>query len=292
MTFVDHPVTVTAPATSANLGPGFDSLGIAFNLHDTVIGEVTNAGLSFDVRGEGAETVPHDETHLVYRAMKATFDLLGERPRGLSLTFENVIPHGRGLGSSAAAITAGIVLARELVVGGAERLGELSMLQLATDLEGHPDNVAPALFGGLAISWTDGAAADMLRIDVDTEVTVFIPPAPVSTEKARGLLPETVSHTDAAFNAGRAALFVAALLTAPDRLIWATEDRIHQSFRATAMPDSYKLVQQMRAEGIPTVISGAGPTVLAFAQGIEDWTPAGWQMRELRVEKRGTAVKE
>lgn len=290
MSFIDTPVTVQAPATSANLGPGFDALGIALDFHDRVTGQVTSAGLAFDVRGEGADSVPHDETHLVYRAMKATFDLLGERPKGLSLAFENSIPHGRGLGSSAAAITAGIVLARALVTDGKDRLDDRDLLQLATDLEGHPDNVAPALFGGLNIAWSDGAAVDAVRVDVAAEVTAFIPPEAVSTERARGLLPESVSHSDAAFNTGRAALLVAALLNDPSHLIVATEDRIHQSYRSAAMPESYKLLQQMRAEGIPTVISGAGPTVLAFARGVSDWAPQGWSVRELHVDSSGTRV--
>lgn len=290
MSFVQHPITVQAPATSANLGPGFDALGLALTLRDTVTAEVVDEGLTIDVRGEGAQDVPRDASHLLYRAMSAAFDLLGETPSGLRLTCENVIPHGRGLGSSAAAISAGIVLARALVEGGHDRLDDRSVLQLATDLEGHPDNVAAALSGGLAIAWVDGAAADAVRLDVDADVTVFVPPEAVPTETARGLLPAEVSHADAAFNAGRAALLIAALRDEPSRLISATEDRLHQSFRAEAMPASYKLLRQLRVEGVPAVISGAGPSVLAFAHGIDDAAPEGWSVHQLAVSKLGTHV--
>lgn len=290
MTFVDHPVTVRVPATSANLGPGFDSLGLALNLHDIVTAEVTPGGLTFEISGEGADEVPHDQTHLMYRAMAAAFDVLGEQPAGLHLVCRNVIPHGRGLGSSAAAISAGVVAARALVVGGAERLDDRTLFQLAVDLEGHPDNVAPALTGGFTISWIDGAAAETLRLDVAVDVTVFVPPEPVATSLARGLLPDSVPHADASFTAGRAALLVAALTSAPERLISATEDRLHQSYRAEAMPDSYKLVRQLRAEGVPAVVSGAGPTVLAFARGIVDYCPAGWVVHELEVDTRGATI--
>lgn len=290
MPFVDGPVTVRVPATSANLGPGFDSLGLALTWFDEVTAEVTASGLTFDIAGEGADDVPRDESHLLYRAMAAAFDLLGETPDGLHLTCRNTIPHGRGLGSSAAAIAAGILLARALVAGGEDRMDDMAAFGLATDLEGHPDNVAPALRGGFTISWIEGAAAETLRLDVDVPVTVFVPPEPVSTELARGLLPATVPHGDAAFAAGRAALLVAALLQAPERLISATEDRLHQTYRAEAMPDSYKLVRQLRVEGVPAVISGAGPTVLAFARGLQGWTPAGWQVRELGVSAEGAHV--
>ncbi len=291
MSFVDTPVTVEVPATSANLGPGFDSLGIALDWYDVVTAEVTGSGLTFDITGEGADEVPRDETHLLHRAMDAAFDLLGERPAGLHLTCRNAIPHGRGLGSSAAAIAAGITLARALVVGGDERVDERVLFGLATQLEGHPDNVAPALCGGLTISWIDGAAPERLRLDVDAPVTVFVPPDPVPTSVARGLLPETVPFEDAAFNAGRAALLVAALTTAPERLISATEDRLHQLPRSEAMPGPYKLVRQLRVEGVPAVISGAGPTVLAFAHGLQEWTPQGWLHRELRVSPHGARVR-
>lgn len=290
MSFVSGPVSVRVPGTSANLGPGFDALGLALSLYDNLIAQITDGGLRVDVEGEGADGVPLDENHLVVKAMYATFDLLGVKPEGLSLTCRNSIPHGRGLGSSSAAIVGGIVTARALVEGGKDRLDDQAAYQLATDLEGHPDNVAAALFGGLTIAWIQGAAAAVARRDVTTTVTVFVPPVAVETEVARALIPETISHRDAAANAGRAALLVAALDGAPEFLFAATEDRLHQSFRAGVMPDSYKLLRQLRAEGVPTIISGAGPTVLSFATGLDDWAPSGWATFELDADARGAEV--
>ena len=294
MSFVAGPVSVRTPASSANLGPGFDALGLALSLYDEMTAEVLDTDgedrLEITVTGEGALEVPRSGDHLVVVAMNAAFDLLGERPSGLRLACVNAIPHGRGLGSSAAAIVGGIVLARALVVGGSSRLDDRAAYQLAADLEGHPDNVAAAMFGGLTIAWIEGAAAEVQRLDTTVEVTVFVPPQAVSTERARGLLPETVPHRDAALNAGRAALLIAALTAAPERLISATEDRIHQSHRAEAMPASYKLLQQLRVEGIPTIISGAGPTVLSFARGVDAWLPEGWTAHELTVDMDGARV--
>ncbi|MEV7397053.1 homoserine kinase [Aeromicrobium sp. NPDC092404] len=288
MSFVAGPVTVRTPASSANLGPGFDALGLALSLHDEITAQVLDTpGLDIEVSGEGAQDVPRTGDHLVVTAMTAVFDLLGLRPPGLRLACVNAIPHGRGLGSSAAAIVGGIVLARALLDDGQDRLDDRTAYQLAADLEGHPDNVAAAMFGGLTIAWVDGASAEVQRLDTGVQVTVFVPPDAVSTQKARGLLPETVPHRDAAVNAGRAALLVAALTTAPQQLIWATEDRIHQGYRSEAMPESYKLLRQLRVEGIPTIISGAGPTVLSFARGVADRAPEGWTVHELEVDARG-----
>ncbi len=284
------PVTVRVPATSANLGPGFDALGLALDLYDDLTVEAVESGLHIDVIGEGAGEVPLDDSHLVVQSMNAAFDLLGERPSGLRLICRNAIPHGRGLGSSASAIVSGIVAARALTEGG-ERLDDATVFQLATDIEGHPDNVAPALFGGLTIAWVDGAAAAVQRLDCTVPVTVFVPPNPVSTAHARGLLPETVTHADAVFNAGRSALLIAALQHAPELLISATEDRLHQSYRSEAMPESYRLVRSLRVDGVPAVISGAGPTVLAFARGIDAALPDGWAVHHLDVDAGGAAVQ-
>lgn len=291
MTFRRGPVTVEVPASSANLGPGFDAFGLALNLYDQIAVEATDtAGLTIDVQGEGAADVPRTAEHLVVRAMDATFELLGEKPTGLRVSCVNRIPHARGLGSSSAAIVGGIAAARALVEDSEIRLSDDAAFQLAVDLEGHPDNVAAAQFGGFTIAWVDGAAAAVERLDSHVQVTVFVPPVGVSTKAARGVLPDTVSHADAAMNAGRAALLVAALTGAPHRLISATEDRLHQSYRADEMPASYKLVRNLRVDGVPAVISGAGPTVLAFARGVADAVPAGWAVHELDVDTAGVQV--
>jgi homoserine kinase len=302
MTFHQGRVLVRTPASAANLGPGYDALGLALSMHDRLEAEVLADGLEIVVRGEGADGVPRDRSHLVVRAMDAAFDVLGERPSGLRLTCDNSIPHARGLGSSSAAIVGGIVLARALVDGGEDRMDDHAAYQLASDLERHPDNVAAALFGGFTIAWLDGDAApagvpghgrqkaQVHRLDVTARVTVLVPPDPVSTEAARGLLPDTVPHRDAAADAGRAALLVAALTDDPAHLLAATEDFLHQSYRAPAMPDSYDLVQGLRSASVPAVISGAGPSVLAFGRGLEGVVPSGWVAHELDVEPRGAHV--
>src|SRR4051794_2715371 len=190
---------VSVPATSANLGPGFDSLGLALDLRDELEAELTGSGLVVHVRGEGAGAVPLDGDHLVVRAMRAAFDALGGQPAGLSLTCRNSIPQARGLGSSSAAIVGGLLLARALVDDGVRRLDDVGGLALAGEIEGHPDNVAPALHGGFGISGYDGGESYAVRSGVDARVraVVFVPPEPLSTEVARGLLPAAVPHDDA-----------------------------------------------------------------------------------------------
>ena len=196
MVFVAGPVSVSVPATSANLGPGFDCLGLALDLRDTLTAEVYDGPLEITVAGEGAGEVPLDSGHLVVRAMSAAFEVLGEEPPGLRLTCINRIPHARGLGSSSAAIVAGIVLARALLEEGADRLDDGAALDLANRLEGHPDNVAPALLGGFTVATQDAGHVAVARLDVDRRIgaVLFVPPDPVETAVARGLLPEVVRH--------------------------------------------------------------------------------------------------
>jgi len=261
------PASVRVPATSANLGPGFDSFGLALELYDDVVVRVAESGLAVDVAGEGADEVRRDKRNLVVRAVQATFDALGGQPRGLEIVCANRIPHGRGLGSSAAAIVAGVLAARELVLGGSERLPDDAMLRLAAQLEGHPDNVAACLLGGFTMAFDNVGVIDAVRLDVHKSIApvVFIPATVSSTAKARRMLPATVPHHDAAANAARAALLVQALTKRPDLLFVATADALHQQYRAPAMPRSAALMAKLRDAGVPAVISGAGPTVLALA---------------------------
>jgi len=299
VTFVEGPVRVTVPATSANLGPGFDSLGLALSMRDEVSARVSNGGIGVEVSGAGADRVPRDESHLVVRSMLAAFDLLGTRPAGLSLSCVNRIPHGRGLGSSSAAIVAGLALARALVAGGTALLVDDELFGLAAELEGHPDNVAPALYGGLVICGREDGRFFAVRADVDARVSavVFVPPSPLETSVARALLPANVPHADAAANAGRAALLVAALAGRPEQLLTATRDYLHQDYREAAMPESLALVRTLRADGVPATVSGAGPTVLAFsvsgpgvAEPLLDRAPDGWAAWHLAVEGDGVLV--
>jgi homoserine kinase len=292
------PVRVVVPATSANLGPGYDALGLALDLHDELTAEVTDGDLEVTVEGEGAGTLALDETHLVVRSMWAGFAAMGVTPPGVRLRCRNAIPHARGLGSSSAAIVGGLALARALVADGDRKLPDAELVALAADLEGHPDNVAPAALGGFTIAGREGERWYAVRAPVDprVRVVVFVPPFSLSTELARGLIPETVPHADAAADAGRAALLVAALGGAPEHLLTATRDYLHQSYRRPAMPDSLALVDQLRADGVAAVVSGAGPTVLAFVTDgpdvadVADRCPEGWTARGLDLDGDGVRV--
>lgn len=298
LTFVSEPVRVRVPATSANLGPGFDALGLALARYDDVGARVTGSGCQVRITGEGAGQLPTDESHLLVRAMRVTFDVLGGQPPGLAVECVNRIPQARGLGSSSAAIVAGVLLARALVVGGDQRLDSAAVLRLAAELEGHPDNVAPCLLGGLTIAWTEtvgstAGTAQAVRLDPAESIspTVFIPQERGLTAEARAVLPSTVPHADAARNAGRAALLIHALTTEPDLLFTATEDWLHQRYRAAGMPASAALLGRLREAGVAAVISGAGPTVLAFSPvptGFE--AGIGWSATRLRIESAGAQV--
>ena len=310
MGWAEGPVRVRVPATSANLGPGFDSLGLALSLHDEVEARILPAGLSIEISGEGADLDGSGEEHLVVRAMRVAFAVTGGQPPGIGLRCVNRIPHGRGLGSSAAAVVAGILTARALSRGGPDRLPDASLLALASDIEGHPDNVAACLGGGLTIAWTAPDGPRMLRLEPLPSVTpvVCIAPLPVRTDVARGLLPEMIPHRDAAANAGRSALLVAALTqpgAAPDVLLAATRDWLHQDYRASAMSPTHALVGRLRAAGLPAVVSGAGPSVLAFlgARDGSDYrhdldslgsivreTGIAWHISSLDVERQGARV--
>lgn len=268
LTFKAAPVRVRVPASSANLGPGFDAMGLALDWFDDMVAQVSDeAGVFVDVQGEGADSVPRDAKHLVARSMLAAFDAMGARPTGLSIVTANHIPHGRGLGSSSAAIVGGITLARALVVGGDQLLSDAAALKIAAEIEGHPDNVAAALLGGFTIAWGGAEAAQALRMlpNPNLRPIVCVPSQAVATKKARGLLPETVAHADAAFNAGRAALLTAAMTEHPELLFTATEDKLHQDARRSAMVKSHNLLKKLRDRGHAAVISGAGPTVLVLA---------------------------
>ncbi|NUP78780.1 MAG: homoserine kinase [Nonomuraea sp.] len=293
-------VRIRVPATSANLGPGFDALGLALDLHDEV--EVTltpEPGVRITVEGEGAGEVDLGEGHLIVKVMRKAFTRMGvPQPEGITLRCVNRIPHARGLGSSSAAVCAGILAARALSDAD---LSDDEVLALATEIEGHPDNVAPCLAGGLTVAWIDHAGAPrMVKLTPDERVrpVVVIPTTRLATETARGLLPKDVPHKDASFNAGRAALLIAALTSRPERelLLAATEDRLHQHYRAPAMPGSARLVERLRAVGVPAVVSGAGPTVLAFSSPdtqdlIAPEVGTDWHIQQMDVDPVGANVQ-
>ncbi|MBV1848870.1 homoserine kinase [Catellatospora tritici] len=293
ITFEPGARTVLAPATSANLGPGFDALGLALDLCDEVTAWVTEDGKTrVTVEGEGAGELPADDTHLVVRAMRETFAELGAQPSGLGLHCRNRIPQARGMGSSSAAIVAGVTLANALAGG---RLSRADEVRLAGRIEGHPDNIAPCLLGGFTIAWggATGARAVSLPVASGVRPTVFVPAVRGFTAAARAALPPQVPHADAAFNAGRSALLVHALTEAPGLLYEATEDRLHQGYRAPGMPETAELVARLRAAGAAAVVSGAGPSVLVLSPLPSGFAPSGsWLAHSLSVNAGGAIVRE
>jgi homoserine kinase len=352
------PVLVRAPATSANLGPGFDALGLALALHDQVEARVRPSGLEIEISGSGSAAADAGEDHLVVRAMRAAFEELGGQPPGLGLRCRNRIPQGVGLGSSAAAIVAGVLAARALAgesapavgaagtaadgadtvaqradmaaqradmaaqradmaaqradtvaqraaaTAGPGSLAGAAVLRLAAELDGHPDNVAACMLGGLTIAWTRSSGPWAARLSPlpDLAPVICVPPEPLATSAARQALPAFVPHADAAANSARAALLVAALTQVPALLMDATEDFLHQRYRASAMPRTTELIGRLRAGGIPAVVSGAGPAVLALTvagrgrgsgdvRSVAASCGAQWQVSPLRVENRGAIAR-
>ncbi|HAN71682.1 MAG TPA: homoserine kinase [Actinobacteria bacterium] len=289
-------VRVVVPATSANLGPAFDSAGLALSVYDDLVAMATeDTGVLVEISGEGENSLPRGDEHLVVQSMRSAFDRMGVEVPGFVLRCINAIPHGRGLGSSAAAIIGGIVLARAMVVDGRDRMTDDDVLQLALERETHPDNIAAALFGGFTVAWLDDQGrADAVRMDTHDDVrpVVLVPSVELSTAEARTLLPESVTLADATVNISRSALLVHAMTADPSRLLVATADRIHQQSRSGAYPGSWRLVSLLRESGVAAVVSGAGPSVLAF---VDDSTSAalsgldteGWIVREVAVSAMG-----
>ncbi|WP_420108935.1 homoserine kinase [Mycolicibacter arupensis] len=264
--------SVAVAASSANLGPGFDSLGLALGLYDEVIVETAESGLVVHVEGEGAGQVPLTSDHLVVQGILRGLQEAGVEAPGMVVRCRNAIPHQRGLGSSAAAVVGGLAVVNGLVAQ-VDRpvLTESQLIQLSSEFEGHPDNAAAAVLGGAVVSWTadDGKggveySAAPLRLHPDIRLFPAIPQLRSSTAETRALLPEQVSHRDARFNLSRAALLVVALTERPDLLMAATEDVLHQPQRGAAQPESAAFLQLLRRHGIAAVLSGAGPAVIAL----------------------------
>ena len=297
-------VVVRVPATSANLGPGFDTLGLALSVYDELIVTALPEGeLDIVVVGEGLLDVPRDSSNLVVRSIAYAYDAVGRRMPGLRLEAHNVIPHGRGLGSSGAAVVSGLLAAKGLLEGDVE-IGPETLLRLATELEGHPDNVAPALFGGLTIAWVDEGGPQHKKLLVHRGVAplVLVPGFTMSTSVARSLQPLQVPREDAVFNVSRSALLIAALTQSPELLLAATGDRLHQDYRASAMPETDRVVRALRQAGFAAVVSGAGPSVLVLADGpgrrqeaaevAAAMSDTPWEPLMLAVDVKGGTVRE
>lgn len=286
-------VVVEAPATSANLGPGFDCFGLALDWRESVELEVTASGVAVEVTGEGSDVLPRDASHLVVRCVTEGLHDLGVRVPGLALRSHNTIPHGRGLGSSSAAIVAGLVAARALAGLGEDRGW---VLRHATRVEGHPDNVAAAIHGGFVLAYGHGEGIAVVegRVHPDLRAAVAVPAVPVETRAARRLLPAAVPHADAAADAGRAALLVHAVAEDPRLLHAGTQDWLHQRYREPAMPDAYALMARLRAAGFAAAISGAGPSVVVLGTetdlaGLEAAEP-GTRFRRLGIGRAAHAL--
>lgn len=307
----EEAVAVRVPATSANLGPGFDSLGLALSHWDEVSVRATVGATRVTIDGYGADTVDKGEENLVVRALRYALDEAGAPQVGIDMRARNRIPHGRGMGSSAAAIVAGLTLARALI-GDKDCLKAADLLRLGTDIEGHPDNIAPAVLGGATIAWMENGQANAIRLTPPSLIspTVFIPDYEVSTSAARQALPAAVPHADASYNAGRSALLAVLLAGSQGRgvssvtgrdhssiydfLMEATEDRLHQEYRRSVMSPSMSLVDWLRDHHYPAVISGAGPTVLSFQEIPADICAqargAGWTALHTPVSALGVEI--
>ncbi|MBO0854847.1 MAG: homoserine kinase [Nocardia sp.] len=279
-------ITVTArvPASSANLGPGFDTLGVALGIYDEIVVRTSDSGLTIRVEGEGADDVPWGPSHLVVRAIERGLEAAGLWADGLDVLCHNAIPHSRGLGSSASAVVGGLAAARGLAAEFDAGLAgsDNELVQLASEFEGHPDNAAASVLGGIVVSWTESDRVGEFEANTSPDrgqrvyravrlepharlrATALVPQERSSTAHTRGLLPDMVPHGDAAFNVSRAALAVVALTERPDLLLPATEDRLHQGYRSPALPSTTAWIARLRAAGLAAMVSGAGPTILAL----------------------------
>lgn len=286
---VGRKVQVKAPGSSANLGPGFDTLGLAVGIYDHVEVEVVDSGLEVVVTGEGAGEVPLDERHLVVRALREGLKAADVTVRGLRVSCNNSIPQSRGLGSSAAAAVAGVAAANGLA---GFTLDDKKLIQIASTFEGHPDNAAASVLGHAVVSWTnipvDGRTAPQYfasRINVheDIKITALVPDFHASTEAVRRVLPTDVSHLDARFNVSRTAVMTVALRDDPSLLWEGTRDRLHQPYRAEVLPITAEWVNRLRNMGYPAFLSGAGPTIMVLStQTIDD---------SLLEEAKGRGIK-
>lgn len=286
-------VKVRVPATVANLGPGFDSLGIAIGIHLEIDIEPRRDSVDIMVEGEGAEQLPTDDTNLVIRSMNAFFDHVGRRPPGFAVRVKNPIPLGSGLGSSAAAVVGGLFAARAVT---GRTVPQIEMVQLATGIEGHPDNVLPALLGGLVVCYHGSADGDLkyLRLDPSDRLVplLAVPREGFSTNEARRALPKDVSFADAQFTASRAALLVAAMTTGSgsDVLSDAMNDRLHEPHRLKLMPETAAVHNELRDAGLPAALAGAGPSLLIVIPRPEAATRAEQVRRVCRARNAGWRV--
>ena len=323
-------VRVRVPASSANIGPGFDSIGLALGIWDECVVTVTSEhGLRIDVEGEGVGEVPRNELNLIHRSMLGAWQKLQvQTPAGLHLSCHNAVPHCRGVGSSATSIVAGVVAAQGLcdIATGLGRNGGTDhgtdddtddgrvggsfdcdfdrtfTNNLAAAMEGHPDNSSASVFGGMTLSWTDDLDPEQiqtvqLEVSPDVIPLVFLPVATLSTATARAVLPAQVPHAIAARNSARAGLLVEAVTRRPDLLLAATREWLHQEQRRPAFPDSMAFLDVLRGQGHAAVISGAGPSVLVLTTAARLQNAramgnrSGWQVLQPGIPATGASLE-
>ena len=262
---------VTVPGSTANLGPGFDTLGLAVGIYDTVEVEVTASGLDVEIFGEGANDLPRDASHLVVKAINSALHAADAHAPGLKVTCTNNIPQSRGLGSSASAAVAGVIAGNTLA---GSPLSTDDVIQLSSAFEGHPDNAAASVVGGAVVSWTDipvdGVSQPVYRavpltVHPDIKATALVPNFHASTNAVRKVLPSHVTHTDARFNVSRTAVMTVAIQTHPEFLWEGTRDRLHQPYRADVLPVTAEWVNRLRNRGYAAFLSGAGPTAMVLS---------------------------
>ncbi|HDK7156075.1 TPA: homoserine kinase [Clostridium botulinum] len=291
-------IEVRVPATSANIGPGFDCLGVAVNMYNKFFVEEIKEGLIF----EGCEDKFKNEDNLIYVAMKKCFDKIGYKPTGLRIKMESDIPVSRGLGSSAACVIGGIVSANELA---GRVLNKKELLDLAVEVEGHPDNVNPAFCGGMTVSISDNKEIIYSKVKVSEGIKfcALIPDFTLSTEKARTVLPKSIDYKDGIFNVGRTALMVSALNNGDFHLIkHACKDKLHQDYRAKLIENFYSIKKQCeKLNSLGVFLSGAGPTIMVMIKEEENYFSKNirvfldtlknkWEVRELKIDNIGTII--
>ncbi|HHV39212.1 MAG TPA: homoserine kinase [Tepidimicrobium sp.] len=293
---------IIVPATTSNIGPGFDCLGMALTLYNTIEVEEIEEGVNIEVSGLGKESICLDGNNLVYQSMLRCFDKVGYKPRGLSIRLHNQIPLARGLGSSAASIVGGIVAANNLSGG---RLNREELLKLAVEIEGHPDDVSPALLGGLVVSNMDGDSVHHVQTPIASSIKFIaaIPNETLSTEQARGALPDKILFEDAVFNVGKSSLLVAALIKGEMEVIpFGLEDRLHEPYRIKLLDSLEALFIDLKSNGLNNIfLSGAGPTIIMLSEKgkeseeglfreIVQNNEDGWEIKVLEGDNKGVRV--
>lgn len=293
-------IKVKVPATTANLGPGFDTLGLALNIYNIISFEEIDSGVEI----LGVPDEYNNEDNLIYKSMVKTFGEMGYKTTGIRIIVEGDIPVSRGLGSSAACIVGGIVGACEIAK---KKLAKEDILKIATEIEGHPDNVAPAIFGGLVISIVDGhnILYNSFNIEAKFKFLALIPDFSLSTEKARSVLPKNIAHKDAVDNVGRVSMLLSAFSNGRlDLFKYALRDNLHQPYRGKLMENYFDIMEKCEELGaLGSYLSGAGPTIMSlveyedivFNKKIGDYLnslDSKWDIRKLEIDFQGVRLIE